>query len=246
MSASYHEGPSLFGLRPRAILFDVGFTLTFWDGTRIAAHAAQAGVDVAPEAIERAEALVRAEVRERENRPTRTHDDGGQVFLDGVFRRLLQLSGATGDAEALDRAARLIHREHLKQNVWRRVGPGNREALETLRGAGFRLAVVSNSEGTVEAMLEEVGLRPFFETVVDSSVVGTVKPDATIYRIALDRLEIAPADAIMVGDSPTADVHGAQVVGLSAVLIDPLDLYPWITVPRFAVLADFAAAILRS
>jgi HAD superfamily hydrolase (TIGR01549 family) len=246
MGASYHNGRSLLGLRPRAVLFDVGFTLTFWDGVRIAAHAAQAGVVVAPAAIERAEALVRAEIREMENRPTRTHDDGGNLFLEGVFRRLLQLSGATGDVEALERAAGVIHREHLTQNVWRRVGAGNREALETLRASGYRLAVVSNSEGTVEAMLEDVGLRPFFETVVDSSVVGTVKPDATIYRIALDRLQIGPADAIMVGDSPTADVHGAQVVGLSAALIDPLDLYPWIPVPRFPDLAAFAAALLQA
>jgi putative hydrolase of the HAD superfamily len=244
MGASYHEGRALAGLRPQAVLLDVGFTLTFWDGDRIAAHAARAGVTVAPSDIERAESLVRAEIRELETRPTRTHDDGGELFLDRVFRRLLQLSRVSADSETLERACRLIHAEHLKQNVWRRVGGGNRDALERLRDGGLRLAVVSNSEGTVEAMLEEVGLRPFFETVVDSNVVGSVKPDASIYRIALDRLRLAPADAIMVGDSPTADVHGAHTVGLSAALIDPLDLYPWVPAPRFRDLAAFATALL--
>src|SRR5882672_5635997 len=150
MSASYHEAPSLSGPRPRAVLVDVGFTLTFWDGTRIAQHAAAAGVPVEPGAIERAEILVRGETR----------------------------------------AAAFIHGEHLRSNVWRRVGAGNRDALDRLRAAGFRLAVVSNSEGTIDAMLSEVGLRPYFETVVDSAVVGSVKPDARIFQIALERLSL--------------------------------------------------------
>jgi putative hydrolase of the HAD superfamily len=245
MGASYHEARALTAPRPTAVLIDVGFTLTFWDGARIAGHAARAGVTVAPDAIERAEALVRTDMRELENRPMRTHDDGGDQFLGGIFARLLRASKVDSDAETLVRAARLIHAEYLKQNVWRRVGAGNRGALERLRAGGFRMAVVSNSEGTVEAMLEDVGLRPFFETVVDSAVVGSVKPDATIFRIALDRLGLAPADAIMVGDSPTADIHGAHAVGISSALVDPLDLYPWIPAPRFRDLAAFATALLE-
>jgi putative hydrolase of the HAD superfamily len=158
---------------------------------------------------------------------------------------MLELAGAKGDAGVLATAAATIHRKHLERNVWRRVGAGNREALERLRAAGFRLAVVSNSEGTVEAMLEEVGLRPFFETVVDSAVVGSVKPDALIFQIALDRLGLRPADAVMVGDSPTADVHGAHALGIRAALVDPLDLYPWIKAPRYPDLAAFATALVK-
>jgi HAD superfamily hydrolase (TIGR01509 family) len=246
MSALYREGYSLTAPRPIAILIDVGFTLTFWDGVRIASHAAQAGVAADPAAIERAETLLRRETPEVQGTPLRTHDDGGALYLQRVFSRLLRLANAAGADADLDRAAALIHREHLRSNVWRRVGGGNRAALERLQAGGFRLAIVSNSEGTVEAMLDDVGLRPFFETVVDSGVVGSVKPDAPIFQIALDRLKLAPADAIMVGDSPTADIHGAHAVGLRAALVDPHDLYPWIEAPRFADLAAFADAMLNS
>jgi HAD superfamily hydrolase (TIGR01509 family) len=245
MSASYHEPGSLTAPRPRAILVDVGFTLTFWDGARIAAHAALEDVVVEPAAVERAELVIRRDTREREGQPVRTHDDGGDGYLQRTFRTMLEVAGATGDARGLDRAAATIHRKHLERNVWRRVGAGNRAALERLRDAGFRLAVVSNSEGTVEAMLEEVGLRPFFETVVDSAVVGSVKPDARIFQIALARLGLQPADALMVGDSPTADVHGAHALGVRAALVDPLDLYPWITAPRYPDLAAFATAVAK-
>jgi HAD superfamily hydrolase (TIGR01549 family) len=251
MSASYHDGPfedarSPTPPRPRALLVDVGFTLTFWDGARIAAHAALEGVTVEPAAVERAEHVIRRETREHEGKPIRTHDDGGDGYLQRTFRHMLDVAGATGDAAAHARAAATIQRKHLERNVWRRIGAGNREALERLRDAGLRLAVVSNSEGTVEAMLEEVGLRPFFETVVDSAVVGSVKPDALIFQIALARLGLQPADALMVGDSPTADIHGAHALGLRAALVDPLDLYPWIKAPRFKDLLAFTENLLSA
>ena len=226
------------------MLVDVGFTLTFWDGARIAAHAAAAGVPVEPAAIERAEILIRGETREREGVPLRTHDDGGRRYLDGVFARALRLAGAAGDDAALGRAAAYIHGQHLRSNVWRRVGAGNREALERLRAAGFRLAVVSNSEGTIDAMLGEVGLRPYFEVIIDSAVVGSVKPDARIFQIALERLGLLPADVMMIGDLPTADVFGPRALGIRAALIDPHDLHPWVPVPRFPDVAAFSEALV--
>src|SRR5882672_4242011 len=243
MSASYHEAPTL-GPRPRAILVDVGFTLTFWDGARIASHAAAAGVTVEAAAVERAEILIRGESRELEGVPLRTHDDGGRRYLDAVFTRALRLAGAAGDAATLERAAAFIHGQHLRSNVWRRVGAGNRDALERLRAAGVRLAVVSNSEGTIDAMLTEVGLRPYFETVVDSAIVGSVKPDARIFQIALERLSLGPADVMMVGDLPTADVFGPRALGIRAALVDPHDLHPWVPAPRFKDLGAFASALV--
>jgi HAD superfamily hydrolase (TIGR01509 family) len=246
MSASYHEAGALSVPPPRAILIDVGFTLTFPDAAGIAAHAAEAGIAADAAALERAVDLLRAEIREQQGgKPVRTHDDGGVSFLEHVFGRLLALAGTPGEAAVLARAAATINRAHLRRNVWRRVGAGVPHALERMRAAGLKLAVVSNSEGTVEAMLAEQGLRPFFETVVDSAVVGLVKPDAAIFHLALDRLGVAPDAAIMVGDSPTADVFGARAAGLRAALLDPRDLSPWLGgAPRFPDLAAFTAALL--
>jgi putative hydrolase of the HAD superfamily len=245
MAASYHEARTLTDPRPRAVLIDVGFTLTFWDGARIAAHAAEAGVTVDPGAIERAEILIRTETRELEGVPMRTHDDGGRRYLDAVFARALRLAGAAGDDATLARAAAHIHAQHLRSNVWRRVGPGNRDALDRLRGAGYRLAVISNSEGTIDAMLTEVGLRGYFETVLDSAIVGSVKPDARIFRTALERLDLPPTDVVMVGDLPTADIFGPRALGIRAALVDPHDLHPWVPAPRFKDLGAFATVLLE-
>jgi len=104
--------------------------------------------------------------------------------------------------------------------------------------------VVSNSEGTIEQMLIEIDLRAPFEVVIDSAVVGVTKPDPRIFEIALDRLDVTPAETIMVGDSPSADVAGAHAAGLRAALLDPHHLYPWCSVPHFDDVPQFTAALL--
>jgi putative hydrolase of the HAD superfamily len=243
MSASYHEAKSLTEPRPRVVLIDVGFTLTFWDGARIAEHAAEAGVTVAAAAVEHAEKLIRTETRELEGRMLRTHDDGGKKYLGSVFARALRLAGAEADEQTLERVAAHIHAQHLRSNVWRRVGAGNREALERLCEAGYRLAIVSNSEGTIDAMLTEVGLRPYFEAVVDSAVVGAVKPDARIFQIALDRMGVDPDEAVMIGDLPTADVFGPRALGIRAALVDPHEIHSWVDAPRFPDFPTFASVL---
>lgn len=235
----------IFDPPPKVILIDAGFTLTFCDGQRIAAHAALAGVAADPEALVRVEEALRAALRETPGVPLSTHDDGGSAWLHRFFRLMLELTGCEAPG-GLDRAAEIILRQHLSRNVWCRVGVGVDAALTRLRMAGFRLAVVSNSEGTVEAMLEEVGLRRHFETVLDSTVVGLVKPDPRIFKLALDRLGASPSETVMVGDSPSADVVGARGAGLRAALLDPYDFYTTVDAPRFRDLAAFTDALLAA
>src|SRR5450432_380979 len=226
MTASYQEAAAFFKPAPRAVLFDAGFTLTFHDGARIAAYAAKAGLAVDPAALERAEGALRAELRETEGVTLRTHADGGHRWHEHLYRRLLALAETPGAAEL--------------------VGTGVREALTRLRAAGLKLAVVSNSEGTIEQMLIEIDLRDLFDTVVDSAVVGVTKPEPRIFQIALDRLGVSPAEALMVGDSPSADIGGAQNAGVRAALIDPYDFYPWCCAPRFKDVPALTEALLAS
>src|SRR5439155_1650957 len=63
----------------------------------------------------------------------------------------------------------------------------------------------------VEAVAVAAGVRPI--------VVG--KPEAPLFRIALERLRLAPAEAAMVGDSLPSDIAGARAVGMRTVLYAP-------------------------
>ena len=70
--------------------------------------------------------------------------------------------------------------------LWRSVMPRVPEALARFQAMGKKLVIVSNSDGTVERSITEAGLRPFFDVVVDSAIVGFEKPDPRIFAHALE------------------------------------------------------------
>lgn len=112
---------------------------------------------------------------------------------------------------------------------WTSVIEESRDGLRELARRGLPLAVVSNSDGTVEHDLLEYAVCQAGEgpgtpvvAVLDSTVVGIEKPDPRIFEIALRRLGGVPAErALHVGDSVHFDVGGARAAGLRPVHLDP-------------------------
>jgi HAD superfamily hydrolase (TIGR01509 family) len=238
--------PSLAQPPPAAVLLDAGFTLIFPDGERIAEPARAAGLDVDGAAIEAAEDSVRREIS-RFVWPSTKADAGRNGALAGgvaLFRRFLELARPDADGDLLDRAAAAAWRAHRERNAWARVGLGVPEALARLRAAGIRLAVVSNSEGTLAAVLTELGLARAVDTIVDSWDVGVAKPDPAIFHLALERLGVPPGAALMVGDTPATDIAGARAAGVRVALVDPLGLHGDVDAPRFRDLAGLVDAII--
>ena len=66
---------------------------------------------------------------------------------------------------------------------------------------------------------------------------GKTKPHASIFRAALELLELEPGHALMVGDTVEDDVEGARAVGIDALLLDRLGLYPDFS-PRIETLSE--------
>src|SRR5688500_9470861 len=146
---------SLFAEPLRAVLIDAGFTLVSYEGQRIAELAASSGLMVDPQAVEATEATMRAELAQHDwpQQPgSGAPPAGGARF----FRRVLQLAAPEAAPAAVERAAEEIWASHLQQNLWSRPLAGVVSALESLRRAGLRLAVVSNSEGTLTALLDRI------------------------------------------------------------------------------------------
>ena len=98
--------------------------------------------------------------------------------------------------------------------------PDALEALLVLKERGLILDVISNFDSRLLRILDGLGVSSLFETVFVSSRVGYAKPDAQIFRAALERHSLNPQEALHVGDSETHDFHGAGQAGLRAVLID--------------------------
>jgi HAD superfamily hydrolase (TIGR01509 family) len=98
------------------------------------------------------------------------------------------------------------------------------DTVATLRGLseqGVRTAVVSNIAFDIRPAFTAIGADGYVDEFVLSFEVGAVKPDPKIFTTALERVGVAAADAVMVGDSEEAD-GGATAVGCGFVLVDPL------------------------
>jgi FMN phosphatase YigB (HAD superfamily) len=95
--------------------------------------------------------------------------------------------------------------------------------VEALAALDARLGVVSNWGDGLDNLLAPLGLP--LVVVVTSAQVGLVKPDLAIFRLALDRVDVVPAEAVYVGDSVRLDVEPARAAGMCSVLVDPLGLF---------------------
>jgi putative hydrolase of the HAD superfamily len=93
--------------------------------------------------------------------------------------------------------------------------------LAGLRERDFRLAVLSNwpLAATVDRYVDAAGWAPFFEAIVVSQRVGTIKPHEAIFWAAEAEMGLGPADRrsiLHVGDDWAADVVGAIQAGWRA------------------------------
>ena len=98
--------------------------------------------------------------------------------------------------------------------------PGIEAALAAL-SSRYRLALATNAADSGEVRVREalarVGLERFFEKVLTARELGVSKPSREFFQAVLARRGCAPGEAVMVGDSFTADVEGAKAVGMRAV-----------------------------
>jgi len=93
--------------------------------------------------------------------------------------------------------------------------PGVEETLRCLADAGIGLAVVTDAEAVqARRRLTKTGLIDYFETVVTPEVSGKRKPEPDSLLCALRRLEAAPAEAMMVGDSLVRDIAPGRHLGM--------------------------------
>lgn len=144
-------------------------------------------------------------------------------FTKPYLQILLRSVGLSEEGAA--QAAQMAEARHEQINLWGFTFPWVVETLSQLRGAGYRMSIISNSDGRLEQELHDMGMESYFEMVYDSEVVGVRKPGAGIYELALKELGLQPKEALFVGDMFYIDIWGANRVGIPGLHLDPLDLY---------------------
>lgn len=210
-------------IRPRAVIFDLGATLVDWpdweeDVERRWAVSHDHLVAALPDRnlpgrAAYVQAMRAAELAHWERVVAERVGESPDRLLRDGFRRL---GGAPDEAQvlaALDGYARAV-------DGWAVADPDARDTLSLLRGAGYRLGLLSNTWWAAawhDADLAAHGLADLLDALVYTSDLPRSKPHPTVFQEAARRLGVEPSACVMVGDRLIDDVGGALVVGMRAV-----------------------------
>ncbi len=202
----------------RAVSFDFGQTLASLDPAMLSARLRERGVTAEEAAIDAALPEAWA-----------VYDRLVQRGVSGhPWKQLMSalLRGAGAPEGRVDDLAEWLWSEQPRRNLWRRPIPGMFALCEDLDLAGVPLGVLSNSEGRLRELIEELGWQGTLRVVADSGVLGVEKPDPRIFTWLSGQLGVATEDVVHVGDSLAADVRGAVGAGMRAVWFSPAAALP--------------------
>jgi putative hydrolase of the HAD superfamily len=212
--------------RRRFIFFDVGNTLLFPNRARM----------LAPLAAERHPSLEQWQALER-----RTKQEFDQGMLGGKVDHGFWWTFHTYLLEQVDALHDGI-RDQLVENTqqsanWDQILPGTRAVLERIRQE-YAIAVISNADGRIDAVLGRCGIEDCFASITDSGIVGCEKPHRAIFEAALREMKAEAAESLYVGDVYSVDYVGARNAGMQAVLFDVAGAYREREFPRVESLGE--------
>jgi HAD superfamily hydrolase (TIGR01549 family) len=146
----------------------------------------------------------------------------GRVALDEARRERFRRVFLAFDIALNDRDVDAIASAYRSGYMTaRRALDGAADLLFALRPHA-RIGIVTNNLLEEQRdKLDYCGLAALVDVLIASEDVGVSKPDRGIFDIAIDRLGVAAADAVMVGDSWANDVAGAVHAGIRAIWFNP-------------------------
>ena len=198
----------------KAVFFDVDFTLIYpgpmFCGGGYQAFCGRYGMTVDPAKFEQAVIGAALLLDSPEDAP---YD--AEIFV-GYTRHIIEQMG--GDGPHLEACAREIYAEWAAFQHFELYDEVP-AVLRWLAAAGVRIGLISNSHRCLASFQSHFELQGLISATVSSSDHGFMKPHPGIFRAALQLVDVAPAEAVMVGDNVRQDVEGAQRAGMRAVLL---------------------------
>ena len=137
-------------------------------------------------------------------------DQRGYVWKDKVYGQLIaefRIQGISQEALLQDYVSEF--KNHCVPF------PNLMEMLGELKNQSIRLGIVSNGKGQFQLdNIEALGIRSYFDAILISEWEGMKKPDAQLFRRALNQLDAAPFESMFIGDHPDNDVKAARSIGM--------------------------------
>jgi HAD superfamily hydrolase (TIGR01549 family) len=211
------------GKQLKVLLFDLGFTLINFDGNFN--KALQVSYGVLTDALLKMGCQVDKEKFSAKFTETisdyyRSRDTNLiEKPIEETLRKTLAYFSIDHLTESdLQRAVEAMY--HYTESLWK-IEPDAHQVLERLKELGYRMAVISNASNTpdLNRLIDNNGLRKYFEIVVISAEEGIRKPDPRIFVNTINKLGVKPENVVMIGDTLNADILGAQKAGIRSVWI---------------------------
>ena len=204
----------------RVIFFDVGNTLLFPNRARILVPLQQRG---------HVPTLEQWLAVERKTKPEfdRAVEQGARIdhgFWWLFYTQLLHDLGLTAESADDDSLLDALVANTQQSANWDQIHPGTLQALHRI-GSDHPIAVISNADGKIDAVLRRCGIAECFQCITDSGIVGHEKPHPAIFEAALQKMNAKPAESVYVGDVYSIDYLGARNAGMHAVLFDVAGAY---------------------
>lgn len=141
-----------------------------------------------------------------------------QTTVQTVTQMLTYLGTHPFTEEQIRQSVRAFFSEY--QEHWR-LGDDTLETLENLKKRGYRLGVISNASDRedVRVLMRKGRLDPFFDHIVVSAEEGFRKPHPKIFQKGLRKFRAEPEQCVMVGDTLSADILGANQMGIFSIWI---------------------------
>ncbi|WP_430412008.1 YjjG family noncanonical pyrimidine nucleotidase [Kordia sp.] len=94
------------------------------------------------------------------------------------------------------------------------------ELLENLQD-NYKLHIITNGFRDVQRRkIKASGIYDYFKHIIDSESVDVKKPNPKIFNHALELANVAPENALMIGDSFEADIKGALALNMQVIHVD--------------------------
>jgi putative hydrolase of the HAD superfamily len=194
-----------------AVIFDWGGTLTPWH--TIDPRESWLAATGNPDAAARLSAAENAVW-------VRARDENRSATLAGVL-----------DAAGIDADDGVLANYHAWWDPHTLTDPDVPELFSWLRGQGIRIGILSNTiwpRERHEGIFARDEVLALIDGAVYTSEIAWTKPHAEAFRAALAAVGVSdPQRAVFVGDRPFDDIHGAQAVGMRAVLVPHSDVPHW-------------------
>ena len=194
-----------------AVIFDWGETLTPWHtiDARESWLAATGDADAAARLGAAEDAVW-----------LRARDEHRSATLAGVL-----------EAAGIDADDRFLANYHAWWEPHTLIDPDVPGLFAWLRGEGIRIGILSNTiwpRDRHESIFARDEVLALIDGAVYTSEIAWTKPHAEAFRAALAAVGVAdPGRAVFVGDRLFDDIHGAQAVGMRAVLVPHSDVPHW-------------------